>query len=309
MTTTTPVAATPNEPERHLLDQAARRSRGGLDVPPADLGNPTWLDNLSPAVRAKAARALDRARDNVIHLPGQPEMGCTCPRPGDPDYRARNMGSCPACLQAREESRAEALALQRQFRQAAWQRCLAEDYADYATADLAGLKPEQDPDAKVSGWLDIDSRTLVLVGENSRGKTHTAFAVANEAARRDLWVIAWNAADFHDALRPGGDPRAYEYAERCDVLVYDDMGAEKISDAVLKATYQLIDARVRNRRKNVITTNLPYDERGFADTPAEMRPIKPNLIDVYGGRVVHRVIHEATVVRVLGDSFRKPVPW
>lgn len=761
---TTTAAAVPDEPDRHLLDQAARRSRGGMDVPPADLGNPAWLENLSPEVRAKAAAALARARDNVIHLPGQPETGCTCPRPGDPDYRARNMGSCPACQQRSKEARAETAALQRQFRHNAWQRCLATDYVDYAHADLAELRPEQDPGGKVSNWLDTDSRTLILVGENSRGKcvdaesviydpdtglphriedivnkgvsatvwtatehgkittlpityrvdsgtkptlrvttatgrsiivtphhplllpegwrrtdeitvgetialparlpgprvpvllsdeevdllallvaegncndastsggrtvsfttsdpemlrrataaaealgmkvqhlsrydyalrgvlarpgnvpagfcecgcgqktnvftkdntkfghvkgeaarfirshsadksiarafvrrhgiatlakhkrmpdavyrldekglrrflsilwmadgyvsldagpqitlasealvraiqhlllrigvqssityapksstpggkkhdawrlhvlsssrktfadmldlwgmkaqraaqlaerpsshrghgaissnpkirarlsavakelglskrpgisisytrngramlhrnavetlaphasdlahlispdlfwdkvvsiepmgqrkvydltveptacfiaedivvhnTHAAFAVANEAAKRDLWVVAWNAADFHDALRPGGDPRALEYAERCDVFLYDDMGAEKVTEAVLKATYQLFDARVRNRRKSMISTNLPYDERGFADTPPEQRPVRPNLIDLYGGRVVHRIMHEATVVRVLGDSFRKPVPW
>jgi DNA replication protein DnaC len=219
------------------------------------------------------------------------------------------MGSCPACQQTREESLAETRALQRQFRHDAWQRCLSEDYADYATADLADLKPNQDPDGKVSGWLDTPSRTLMLAGENSRGKTHAAFAVANEAAKRDLWVIAWNAADFHDALRPGGDPRALEYAERCDVLAYDDMGAEKVTEAVLKATYQLFDARVRNLRRNVITTNLPYDERGFTGTPKDKQPVHPNLLALYGGRIVHRILHDAIVARIVGDSFRKPAPW
>ncbi|MFD9947722.1 ATP-binding protein [Nonomuraea sp. NPDC059023] len=297
--------------DQALLEQAAARSRGGADVPPADLGGLGWLESLSQPVRAKAEAALARGRDNVIHLPGQPGSGCTCPRPGEDDYLLHNLGKCPACQQTRAEHRAGTRQLQRDFRQAAWQRVLESDYADYADASLAGLKPNQDPDGKVSGWLGTSSRTLILVGENSRGKTHAAFAVANHAARElDLWVVAWNAADFHEALRPGGNPRAYEFAERCDLLLYDDMGAEKVSEAVRKATYQLIDARVRNpRRRTMITTNLPYDERGFADTPAAKRPVQPNLMDLYGGRIVHRIMHEATVVRILGESYRTPVPW
>ncbi|MET7335913.1 ATP-binding protein [Nonomuraea sp. NPDC005650] len=310
MTVTAPNAG--DREDQQLLAQARNRNRDSLDTPPADLGNPAWLQSLPTDVRKRATAGLARAHDNVIHLRGQLSTGCTCPRPGDKDYLLRNIGTCPACVQAREEHRAGTLALQRQFRKDAWQRCLQEDYADYVAADLSELHPNQDPDGKVSNWLDTGSRTLILVGENSRGKTHTAFALGNHAAHeRDLWVVAWNVADFHDALRPGGNPRAYEYAERCDLLIYDDMGAEKVSEAVRKQTYQLIDARVRNpqRRKTVITTNLPYDERGFADTPAEQRPVQPNLIDLYGGRIVHRIMHDATVVRVIGESHRMPTPW
>ncbi|MFG1976975.1 ATP-binding protein [Nonomuraea fuscirosea] len=307
---TSPAPTPDGREDQYLLRQARARQRGSDEVPPAELGVPTWLENLSPEVRAKAAAGLARARDNVVQLPGQPGTECACPRPGNADYRPQNLGKCPACQQAREDNRAEVLALQRQFRLDIWQRCLRDDFADYANAALSDLKPEQNPDGKVTGWLDSDARTLILAGENSRGKTHCAFAIGNHAAHeRGMWVIAWNAADFHDAIRPGGDPRAYEYAELCDVLVYDDMGAEKMSEAVRKTTYQLLDRRVRNLRKTVLATNLPYDERGFADTPVELRPVRPNLVELYGGRIAHRLLQEAIVARITGDSWRKPAPW
>ncbi|MEU4231166.1 ATP-binding protein [Nonomuraea sp. NPDC026600] len=305
MTVTAIAAGDPaDRDDQDLLAQARDRRTDPADVPHADLGTPAWLAALSPEARAKALAALERG-SNVVPLATASGDACTCPKTGRPGQRP----ACPACQQAREETAASVSAQQREFRQAAWRRCLEGTYADYADAALSGLLPEQDPDGRVSRWLDTDSRTLVLVGDNSLGKTHTGFAVCNEAVRRDMWTIAWNVADLNDQLRPGGSIRAYEFAERCDLLFLDDLGAEKISEWTLEQLYRLIDARVRNRRRTGLSTNLPYDKRGFADTPKEQQPVTPNMIDRYGARIVHRIMHEATVVRVLGESFRKPAPW
>ncbi|MEU6713026.1 ATP-binding protein [Nonomuraea sp. NPDC046802] len=305
MTVTAIAAGDPDDRDgQELLAQARDRHSDLDDVPHAHLGEPTWLDKLSPEARAKTIAGLERG-SNVVPLPLAPGDACTCPTWGRPGQHPK----CPACQRARQETAESVAAQQRAFRQAAWKRCLEGTYADYADATLSGLRPEQDPDGRVSRWLDTDSRTLVLVGDNSLGKTHTGFAVCNEAVRRDMWVVAWNVADLNDQLRPGGPIRAFEYAERCDHLFLDDLGAEKISEWTLEQLYRLIDSRVRNRRRTGISTNLPYDERGFNDTPPEKRPVHPNMIGRYGARIVHRIMHEATVVRVQGDSWRKPAPW
>ncbi|PZG48681.1 hypothetical protein C1I98_12485 [Spongiactinospora gelatinilytica] len=93
------------------------------------------------------------------------------------------------------------------------------------------------------------------------------------------------------------------------MLILHDLGAEKVTEWSLEQLYRLVDARVRNRRELVVTTNLPYDERGFADTPLEQRPVRPNLVERYGSRITERLLHGAVVVRVVGESRRKPVPW
>ncbi|MGA4995933.1 ATP-binding protein [Nonomuraea bangladeshensis] len=305
MTVTAIAAGDPDDrDDAHLLAQANRRRTDPDDVPRADLGEPKWLASLSPEARAKARAALERG-SNVVPMPTSPGDACTCPKAGRPGQHPK----CPTCQRAREEVAAEVAYQQRVFRQGAWRRNLEGTYADYADATLDGLRPEQDPDGRVSRWLDTDSRTLVLVGDNSLGKTYAGFAVCNAAVARDMWVVAWNVADLNDQLRPGGNIRAFEYAERCDHLFLDDLGAEKISEWTLEQLYRLIDARVRNRRRTGISTNLPYDRRGFADTPKEQQPVTPNMIDRYGARIVHRIMHEATVVRFHGESFRKPVPW
>lgn len=301
----TPAASSDEELARQGRDRAVPSN---LDVPRVD-PMAALLDATSPEVRAKARAALERA--NVVELHPEGAPSCTCPRRGEPGFSPRTTGSCLSCQRAREELRTEVTAQQREFRRAAWQRCLTGNYLEYAAADVAELTPEQDPDYRVSGWLDSASLTLVLVGDNSVGKSHAAFAVGNQAANRDepWWVVAWNLPDLNEQLRPGGPVRVYEYAERCDLLILDDLGAEKISDWTLQELYRLLEARVRNRRRTIITTNLPYDERGFADTPPEKRPVTPNMLARYGGRVTHRIIQRATLVRVRGESWRKPVPW
>ncbi|WP_433513883.1 ATP-binding protein [Nonomuraea sp. CA-143628] len=304
MTVTAIAAGDPDDRDDvHLLAQANRRT-DPADVPQADLGTPAWLAALSPEARAKAIAGLERG-SNVVPLPTAPGDACTCPKAGRPGQHP----ACPACQRARKETAKSVLAQQREFRHKAWRRNLEGTYADYADATLSGLRPEQDPDGRVSRWLDTDSRTLVLVGDNSLGKTHAGFAVCNEAVRRDMWVVAWNVADLNDELRPGGNIRAFEFAERADHLFLDDLGAEKLSEWTLEQLYRLIDARVRNRRRTGLSTNLPYDKRGFADTPKEQQPVTPNMIDRYGARIVHRIMHEATVVRFHGESLRKPAPW
>ncbi|MER6830905.1 ATP-binding protein [Streptosporangium sp. NPDC000563] len=246
----------------------------------------TWAAGLSREAFARLAKAME---SNVVPIVPTPEQ------------EAREAAEWVRQQQARN-------------RAMLWQRCLTGVYADYLNADLATLTAEQDPDGKVSGWLTSQSRTLLIAGENSRGKTHAAMAIGNQAAARQplpMWVTAWNTADLDAALRPSADDpeTVMGHACECDLLILDDLGAEKITEWTLEQLYRIVDARVRNHRKTIVTTNLPYDERGFADTPAEKRPVNPNLVGRYGHRITERLMHDATVVRVVGESWRKPVPW
>ncbi|WP_176955565.1 ATP-binding protein [Sinosporangium album] len=205
-------------------------------------------------------------------------------------------------------------ALQARNRARWWERCLSGVYADYAAAAVETLTPDQDPGGRVSGWLESGSRTLLIAGENSRGKTWSAFAVGNQAAAvapLPMWVVAWNSADLDAALRPSSPncDKVMEHASECDLLILDDLGAEKVTEWTLEQLYRIVDARVRNRRRLVVTTNLPYDERGFSGSTAPAGPVTPNLVGRYGHRITERLIHEATMVRVTGPSWRRPVPF
>jgi DNA replication protein DnaC len=185
------------------------------------------------------------------------------------------------------QDRAERLARRLQARRSLWAARLPRRFAH---ATLADLDATQDPDGKVSGWLDAaDSGTLLLVGEPGTGKTHAAYAVGNAAVAAGWWALGWTAADLNDALRPGGDADAYADAAGCDLLVWDDLGRDRITEWTLEQTQRVLDARSREQRKTVVTTNL----RSAA------------LAEQYGNPILDRLVDGATVVQFKGATRRR----
>lgn len=162
--------------------------------------------------------------------------------------------------------------------------------ARYTHARLDQLDSDQDPQGQVACWLDGPSPTLLLVGAVGTGKTHAAYALANEAFDRGQLVVAAPVPDLLAALRPSGDGGTLgTRARSCDLLVLDDMAAEKPSDWTAEQLSVLIDARVREERRQVVTTNATYGE----------------LDSRLGPRTMSRLTGGATVVRFTGPDRRR----
>jgi len=182
------------------------------------------------------------------------------------------------------EDRAERLARQAQNRRIAFDRSMP---AEFRTASVDQLEPEYAD--LIGGWLGTTSRTLVLSGPVGVGKSHAAYAVMRAAADAGRSVAAWAVPDLLAALQPDGDATAAVRSRSCEVLLLDDLGAEKPSDWRVEQIATLLDARVREARRQVITTNHLYDE----------------LARRYGERVMSRLTGGATVVRMAGPDRRR----
>lgn len=161
--------------------------------------------------------------------------------------------------------------------------------ARYAGAGIADLDREQDPDGKVAAWLDTPSATLLLAGPVGTGKTHAAYAVANAALDRGMLTVAVAVPDLLATMRPGGDSALAARARAADLLVLDDLGAEKPSEWTGEQLSALLDARVRDERRQVVTTNSPYSE----------------LAARLGERSMSRLTGGATIVRFTGSDRRR----
>lgn len=198
----------------------------------------------------------------------------------------------------------------RALRRDTWRASVPEMFAD---ASLERLTPQQDPDGRVSGWLASGAEKLLLVGDIGTGKTYSAFAIANAAVAQPdpAWVMYHRVPDLIRDLQPssGREERTYRFAVDCDLLFLDDFGAEMVTDWRLEQLWRIVDYRTANRKRMIITTNLPYDSNGFKDTPPSARPVTPNLVDLYGLRLVDRLIEGAVTVRYKGRSRRKAAPW
>ena len=137
-----------------------------------------------------------------------------------------------------------------------------------------------------------DKTILTLSGPNGAGKSHLALAIANEVAQEGKTPVVWLVTLLLDAIRrtfnDASAPDVFTPALSADLLVLDDMGAEKTSDWVDERLFTLLHVRYTEGRKTVITTNLKPDS-GFSPRIAD------RLLDV----------HRCQVVAVAANSYRR----
>lgn len=186
-----------------------------------------------------------------------------------------------------EEAR-ERKALQAANRSARWRSRLPVMYATASVTDLDGTQHAE----TIAGWLGDASATLILAGNVGAGKTHAAYAVGHRAVASGLWVEAWTVADLLEALRPGGDPTASDHARACDVLILDDLMATRASEWAVEQITSLLDHRLRNRGRQVVTTNVDGK----------------TLEEAWGARAMDRLRYRWTVCTFAGQS-RRLAAW
>lgn len=145
----------------------------------------------------------------------------------------------------------------------------------------------------VSMWVTNQAPAkpaLFLTGPNGTGKTHIAWAIIARMHEHVTWAF-WRSTALLDQLRPDGvDPYAtLHQAQHVDLLVIDDMGAEKPSAWTQERFYELIDERYCWQRRTVITSNKPPRD----------------LAGSVSNRVASRIAEMSLVVPLLGTDRRR----
>jgi DNA replication protein len=163
----------------------------------------------------------------------------TTPDPADDPHR-----------ESPEDAR-ERMAAQAANRAARWATQVPVAYAKAALADL-----DPGPYAGIQRWITTrEALTLVLAGPVGTGKTWAAYAIGNHMAARGVWVEGWNVHDLLEAMRPGGDASAYERACTARLVVLDDLGATRPTDWARSQLLGIVNARVSDRLRTIVTTN------------------------------------------------------
>ena len=128
---------------------------------------------------------------------------------------------------------------------------------------------------------------LFLRGDVGRGKTHLSTAIANAVLEGGKTVIYKRAADLFDMIRrykyEEGTQRWNEVLEKlisCDLLVIDDLGAERTTDFVTEQLVLLLEERNYRNRPWIINSNLKLNQ----------------IQDSYNTRVSDRIMDRATIL-------------
>jgi DNA replication protein DnaC len=140
------------------------------------------------------------------------------------------------------------------------------------------------------------SSGILFWGRPGVGKSHLAAAVANELLERGFSILFLNTVDFLNSLRDLYREEESEVPEmervfKADLLILDDLGAEKPTEWVLEKIYQIVNSRYESLLPMIATTNLDLN----------------SLERMLGERTFGRLVEMCLPVEVGGEDRRRRI--
>ena len=136
---------------------------------------------------------------------------------------------------------------------------------------------------------------LLIWGVPGNGKSHLCAAVCHEIKEKGYIPVFQSVPELLERIRQTFDGRNRETEREimtalleCDLLVLDDIGAEKVTDWVQDVLFRMIDGRYRQKKPILYTSNL---------RPAELQ-------ERLGARIYDRVLETSIVIENKASSFR-----
>lgn len=244
------------------------------------------------ALRAESA-ALEKEREQILASCGYDKdydvPKFDCPDCNDGGYCGIKLCHCVRELMSVENYRASSLAgglLDKTFESFSLSYYAQGPERDHMETVLEGCKLYADkfPNDNAAG--------LYFYGGTGLGKTHLTAAIANVVSAKGLSVIYESAQQVFDTVEAVRFNRA-DISERkkyetCALLIIDDLGAECMSQYSISAITSIIDMRIVNGKKTLISSNL-----------------NPNgLKKTYGERLFSRVVGEYRLFSFVGTDIR-----
>lgn len=134
---------------------------------------------------------------------------------------------------------------------------------------------------------------MLLWGSTGSGKTHAGACIANALIDRGIRAGISSTAELM-AVAYNDRPATIRRLIGFDLLVLDDLGAERDSTYAMETVYAIIDGRLKAGRPMVITTNLSLED---IRSPGEMGR----------ERIYQRVLEACQPVRFVGQSKRPEI--
>ncbi len=135
---------------------------------------------------------------------------------------------------------------------------------------------------------------LLFYGSPGQGKTFMCSCIAKALIDANYHVVYQTAYKMFDIIKDfkfANDSAArtrYQLLVDCDLLIIDDLGTELINTFTHAELFHIVNARLLEQKKTLISTNL---------SPQELR-------DSYGERIISRLIGHYRIIRFFGDDLR-----
>lgn len=146
---------------------------------------------------------------------------------------------------------------------------------------------------------------LLLIGDTGTGKTHLAIAALRALITKGFDGVFFDYQELFEKIRSGYDEasgtserEAYRTALDSEVLMIDDLGAQRYKEWVEDTITSIITYRCNHRKPLIATTNLPDEERVVEYKAGATTVYKKTLSDVIGVRSRSRLYEMCRVVRM-----------
>ena len=149
--------------------------------------------------------------------------------------------------------------------------------------------------AYVANWLEMKQQNIgyLFWGPVGTGKSYIAGCIANALLQQEVTVKMTTFTTIIDDMFSLEEKTEYINAlARYELLIIDDLGAERSSEYATGIVFSVIDRRWRSGKPLIITTNLPLKA-----LKEETNPEKKRIYD--------RILNMCTPVYVGGESKRR----
>lgn len=177
----------------------------------------------------------------------------------------------------------------------------------FLAAELADFRAEsEETRAELNGWAVSGApagRNLLVLGPVGVGKSRAAVAACRRSHHQGRVVDFLPVPEAFIVLRQeinGGPAGNLTRWMGVDVLILDDLGAERPTDWTAEQLYALVNRRWLEELPTVGTTNLPLTRKS-----ASMGYVGPTLDEVLGDRMFSRLVGGAALVRLSGPDRRR----
>lgn len=151
--------------------------------------------------------------------------------------------------------------------------------------------------AENTAWIK-QGQNLVIFGPSGVGKTHLAAAIAYRLIEHGIRALFVKTTALVQKLQQAqGEfklPAMLAKLSRIPVLILDDIGYVKKSDAETSVLFELIADRYETNSL-MITSNQPF---------GDWDQIFPD--NVMAVAAIDRLVHHATIINIEAQSYRKP---
>ena len=104
---------------------------------------------------------------------------------------------------------------------------------------------------------------LLMLGNPGTGKTFAASCIANYLLDHKYRVVMTSLVKLISMIQDSygeSEERIIEKINRAELLIIDDLGAERGTDYAIERVYNIIDSRYRKKKPMILTTNLSLQE-------------------------------------------------